>query len=88
MYGLERAVAFSCERSIRKDELEQLVGDLDDSLESIRKSHGLRERDDLLEALQATGGNVSRAAEVMGRSRGAVYRLIDKYEIPLSRCPR
>jgi len=82
---LERAVAFSCERSLRRDDLEELVRDLEDSVEAIRRHHGLRERDDLLEALQATGGNVSRAAERLGRSRGAIYRLIEKHGIPLSR---
>jgi two-component system response regulator AtoC len=82
---LEQAVAFSCERSIRRDELADLVRGLDDSVDAIRKHHGLRERDNLLETLQATGGNVSRTAERLGKSRGAIYRLIQKHGIPLSR---
>lgn len=81
---LERAVAFCHDRSIRKDLLVELVGDFEESLQSIRKQHGLRERDELIDALVSTGGNVSQAAEKMGKSRGAIYRLIEKHGISLT----
>ncbi len=81
---LERAVAFCRERQIRRALPAELMGDFGESLETIRKHHGLRERDDLIETLQATGGNVSRTAEHLGKSRGAVYRLIEKHGISLT----
>jgi len=82
---LERAVAFCRERQIRSDLLRELMGDFEESLEAIRKHHSIREREDLIDVLEATGGNVTRAAERLGRSRGAIYRLIDKHGIPLVR---
>jgi DNA-binding NtrC family response regulator len=81
---LERAVAFCSNRSIRRELLVELVDDFEESLQTIRKRHGMRERDDLLDALQQTGGNISRTAEKMGRSRGAIYRLIEKHGIQLT----
>ena len=81
---LERAVAFCRERQIRRGLLAELVGDFGESLEIIRRHHGIRERDQLIETLQATGGNVSRTAEQLGKSRGAVYRLIEKHGISLT----
>jgi DNA-binding NtrC family response regulator len=78
---LERAVAFSRERYIRRERLVELVADFEDSLESIRKKHSVRERDSLISSLNQTGGNISRTADQMKKSRGAVYRLIDKHGI-------
>jgi DNA-binding NtrC family response regulator len=78
---LERAVAFSRERYIRRERLVELVADFEDSLESIRKKHSVRERDSLISTLNQTGGNISRTADQMKKSRGAVYRLIDKHGI-------
>ena len=43
------------------------------------------DREQLIQALRDTGGNISRSAELLQRSRSAVYRLIEKYEIPLKR---
>jgi len=81
---LERAVAFCRERQIRRELLVEVIQDSDESLERIRKQHGLRERDELVAALQITGGNVSRTADRLGKSRGAIYRLIDKHGISLN----
>ena len=52
---------------------------------SIRERHSTEEREALLSALRKTGGNVSQTADILGRSRPAVYRLIEKYDIPLLR---
>jgi DNA-binding NtrC family response regulator len=82
---LERAVAFSKGREIRREVVEEVLGEIEESVASIRERHSAAERDALLEALRETGGNVSQTAEILGRSRPAVYRLIDKYEIPLVR---
>ena len=43
------------------------------------------ERETLIETLRSTGGNVTRAAERLGRSRAAVYRLAEKHGLPLRR---
>ena len=82
---LERAVAFSTGREIRQTVVEDVLGEIEESVASIRDRHSAEERDELLETLRSTGGNVSRTANLMGKSRPAVYRLIEKYEIPLER---
>lgn len=85
---LERAVAFCAGGLIDAVMMEQLVEDFEESLAAIRRNRQVAERDELLAALARTGGNISRCAEEMGRSRGAVYRLIEKYGIALPRAMR
>jgi transcriptional regulator of acetoin/glycerol metabolism len=51
----------------------------------IRRIHTTEERELLIRALEEAGGNISQAAERLGRSRGAVYRLIQKHGIALRR---
>jgi DNA-binding NtrC family response regulator len=82
---LERAVAFSKGREIRREVVEEVLGEIEESVASIRERHSIEERDALLGALRDTGGNVSQTAEILGKSRPAIYRLIEKYEIPLAR---
>jgi DNA-binding NtrC family response regulator len=81
---LERAVGFSRGRQIRREVVKEVLSDLETSLASIREQHGALERRALLRALQETGGNVSQTAEILGKSRSAVYRLIEKHGIPRS----
>ncbi len=85
---LERGVAFCASGSIDGATMEQLVDDFEESLAAIRRNREVAERDELLETLARTGGNISRCAEVMGRSRGAIYRLIEKYGIALPKAMR
>ena len=59
------------------------VEEMGESLSRIRERHAVLERDELLEAIHASGGNISQAARRLGRSRGAVYRLIQKHDIAL-----
>ena len=82
---LERAVAFCAGGLIDCVAMEQLMDDFEESLAAIRRKREIIERDELLETLARTGGNISRSAEQMGRSRGAIYRLIQKYGIALPR---
>jgi len=82
---LERAVAFSKGREIRREVVEEVLGEIEESVASIRERYSTEEREALLTALRDTGGNVSRTADILGRSRPAIYRLIEKYEIPLTR---
>ncbi len=81
---LERAIAFSRGRQIRRDVVKEVLGELEDSLESIREQHRAHERIELIRAIQETGGNITRTAEILGRSRSAVYRLIDKHGVAMS----
>jgi DNA-binding NtrC family response regulator len=80
---LERAVAFCGDRLIRESLLVDLVRELEESVETMRRQQGHDERDVLVAALQESGGNVSRTARQLGRSRGAVYRMIERHGISL-----
>jgi len=82
---LERGIAYSLGKMIRKQTLEELMADLEKTVESMRQERMLIERDRLLDALRESGGNITRTAEIMEKSRAAVYRLIAKHEIPLAR---
>ena len=85
MQVLERAISFSRGHQIRRDVVAEVCADLEESLDGIRARGAARERDELLRALQKTGGNITRTAEELSRSRPAVYRLIEKHGIPLRR---
>jgi DNA-binding NtrC family response regulator len=82
---LERATAFTRGRQIRRDVVKEIRAELEDSLASIREQHRALERTALVRAIQETGGNITRTAEILGRSRSAVYRLIEKHGIALHR---
>ncbi len=82
---LERAVAYSLGKVIRRQTLQELMADLEKTVASMREERQLLERERLLQALRDTGGNITHTAEVLEKSRAAVYRLIAKHDIPLSR---
>ena len=84
---LERSISFSRGRQVRRDVVADVLADLEESLDGIRAREQVRERNELLRILQETGGNITRASQEFGRSRAAVYRLIEKHGIPL-RSPR
>lgn len=81
---LERCVAFSRGRSVRRQLVEEVLAEQEPTLSEIREKTRARERELLLQAIETAGGNVSRAARALSRSRGAVYRLIQKHGIALS----
>jgi DNA-binding NtrC family response regulator len=82
---LERCIAFTRGRQVRKAVVQEVHAELEESLESIREHHALMEREALVHAIRETGGNVTRTAEILGKSRGSIYRLIEKHGIPLGR---
>lgn len=50
---------------------------------ALREAEQARERDELLAALSSARGNLARAAALLGRSRAAVYRLLEKHGVAL-----
>jgi DNA-binding NtrC family response regulator len=82
---LERAVAYSLGKVIRRQTLKELMADLENTVAGMREEHQLLERERLLKTLQETGGNITYTAEILEKSRAAVYRLIAKHDIPLVR---
>jgi two-component system response regulator PilR (NtrC family) len=82
---LERAVAYSLNKVVRKQTLQDLMAELESSVAGMREERQILERDRLLEALKETGGNITHTAEILEKSRAAIYRLIAKHEIPLQR---
>jgi DNA-binding NtrC family response regulator len=82
---LERAITFSRGRQIRRELVADLLRELEEDIGTLRAQRAARERDQLIRALRETGGNISRSAEILNRSRSAIYRLIEKYEIRLTR---
>ncbi len=81
---LERAVAFGGRR-IGESLVRELLREERPSVARLRQERHWREREALLGALEDTGGNIAEAARRLGRSRAAVYRLIEKYRIDLER---
>ena len=55
------------------------AGDEPQSLEGIRRRHDQEEKERLVEALEASGGNVSAAARNVGISRYQMLRRLSKY---------
>jgi two-component system response regulator GlrR len=82
---LERSIAFTRGRQVRRETVQDVLAELEESLDSIREHHAVLEREALMRAIRDTGGNITRTAETLGKSRGAVYRLIQKHNIPLRR---
>ncbi len=62
-----------------------VLEELRPSVASLRERERARERDALLAALGEAGGNLARAARRLGRSRAAVYRLLEKHGVALDR---
>ena len=79
-----RAIVFSPAPVIGRALVEDVMAERGESVGGIRAEHALRERERLLEELRSTGGNVARTAEVLGKTRTAIYRLIARHGIPLS----
>lgn len=84
---LERSIAFTSCGAIEPALLLELMEEMDDELGAMRRRRVHGERDALVDALRETGGNVTHAARRLGRSRGAVYRLMEKHGISRSPSP-
>jgi DNA-binding NtrC family response regulator len=80
---LERLAASATRGAASGAQLEAALAELRPSVSALRERSRAREREALLAALTATGGNVTRAARSLGRSRAALYRLIEKHGVAL-----
>ena len=82
---VERTLAFSMGDEVSGEEVEAVLGEVRLSVAVLRERRRIEERDALLRALESHGGNIARAAQQLGRSRAALYRLAEKHGIALSR---
>ena len=82
-------VAFSSEAEIDAASVDEVLSEMRWSVQGLRDSRAREERKALLVALEETGGNVTRTAKLLGRSRAAVYRMVERHGVPLRRacCP-
>jgi DNA-binding NtrC family response regulator len=79
-----RAIVFSPHPVIGRALVEDVIAERGESIDAMRAGRALLEREQLIEGLRASGGNVTRTAEALGKSRTAVYRLIEMHGIPLA----
>jgi len=82
---VERTLAFSTGDEVSGEEVEAVLGEVRLSVAVLRERHRIEERDALLRALTDNGGNIARAAQQLGKSRAALYRLAEKHGIALQR---
>ena len=76
---LRRAFTFSRGRVVQAEELREILAEEELSASHFRNEHNERERETLIRTMRETGGNVKRSAEIMGKSRAAIYRLLEKH---------
>jgi Nif-specific regulatory protein len=79
-----RAIVFSPHPVIGRALVLDVLAERSESVDAMRTGHALRVRERLIEALRASGGNVTHTAEALGKTRTAVYRLIATHGIPLA----
>jgi DNA-binding NtrC family response regulator len=82
---VEKLVGFATGLAIGRQEVDEVLAEFRLSVASLRERAACEERRRVVEALRETGGNVTRAAERLGRSRAALYRLVEKHGLPLRR---
>jgi len=82
---IERMVAFSTRPEIGWREAEEALNEMHLSIETLRANRQQQERERLVSALRQTGGNVTRSARLLGCSRTAIYRMVERHGVPLRR---
>ncbi len=82
---IEKLVAFAAGPEIAGEDVDDVLSEIGFSVEGLREQRERDERDNLIAALSETGGNVTRTASRLGRSRAAVYRMVERHGVPLRR---
>ena len=82
---LERAMTFTLGSQVRRETVLKVLDEHAESIATYRKAEVARERIEIMHAIRATGGNISRIALQLGRSRSSIYRMIDRHGITLER---
>lgn len=80
---VDRTLAFSAGSEVSREEVDAVLGEVRMSVAVLRERHRSEEREALLRALSDHGGNIARAAQQLGRSRAALYRLAHKHGVAL-----
>jgi DNA-binding NtrC family response regulator len=76
---MEKLVAFSPEGDITAPRVREVLGELRGSVATLRQQRELRRRDELVETLEACGGNIAEVARQLDLSRGAVIYRAQKF---------
>jgi two-component system response regulator GlrR len=76
---VEKAVVLSIQDMITADLLPDVLQSVENQVKPLTEAREEFERRYLKEALQLTGGNISRAAQIAGRYRADFYKLLKKY---------
>ena len=82
---LERAIAFTLGSQVRRDTVHKILSERDESVAAYRNAELAREHVEIMEAIRTSNGNISKVASQLGRSRSAIYRMIDRHGIALDR---
>ena len=82
---VEKLVAFSSGPEIDGPAVAGVLAEVGFSVEGLRRRRDRKERDRLITALEESGGNVTQAAARLGRSRAAVYRMVERHSVRLRR---
>jgi DNA-binding NtrC family response regulator len=82
---LERLAVLADEGELSRDDVRAALAEQRPSVALLREHAREEERRALLRALAEAGGNMTRAAAQLGRSRAAVYRLVAKHGVLLKR---
>ncbi len=76
---VEKVVAFSARGEVTLEQVKQVLGEHPESVASMRDRRDRRRREELVVALDASGGNLAEVARRLGISRGAVIYRAKKY---------
>ncbi len=82
---LERCIAYESSSTIGRAAVARLVLEDQESVDRIRTERRQLDRDEVIAALRDTGGNVAQTAELLGRSRQSIYRIMSKNGIRIQR---
>jgi two-component system response regulator AtoC len=76
---IEKLVAFSVSGSVSRDQVREVLGESPDGVAALRSRRNRNEREELIESLEACGGNLAEVARRIGISRGAVIYRAQKH---------